>query len=421
MMRNQRTWDNPDQMLGVDEALGRILAQITPLPARETPIVESLGMVAADATVATVAVPPFRNSAMDGYALRSVDTLGDPTILRVVATVAAGHVATRGVGVGEAMRIMTGAPLPDGADAVVRFEETDEMSRTAVPLTEIGISRSIQSGENVRQAGEDIGVGDHVVPAGTTIGPAEIGVLASLNMQTVRVHRRPRVAILSTGDEVVEPGEDLRPGQIRNSNSYMLAALVRRVGGDPILLGIARDTTEDVHSSLQSTGRPDLFVTSGGVSVGDYDIVKDVLQREGSIDIWEVRMKPGKPLAFGTIGGVPLLGLPGNPVAAFVSFEQFGRPAIRRMLGHTDVRLPEVTATLAETVNNAGRRRHYLRGVIERTSAGLEVRPAGRQGSALLMAAVHANCFIVVPETCESLDAGDSVRVQLLEVADVIP
>jgi len=311
---------------------------------------------------------------------------------------------------------MTGAPVPDGADAVVRFEETDELDRSRTGLLgEIGISRPIQPGENVREAGEDVRAGDVVIPAGVQLRPAEVGMLASLNLSTVPVYRRPRVAILSTGDEVVDLGPQLHPGKIRNSNSYTLAALARQAGGVPILLGVARDTTDDLRAKLRTTDPPDLFVTSGGVSVGDYDVVKDVLRSEGSIDIWQVRMKPGKPLAFGTIGGVPLLGLPGNPVAALVSFEQFGRPAIRRMLGHTNLRLPELEATLTDRLDNPGRRRHYVRGVIERSSRGLEACPTGSQGSAILIAAVRANCFIVVPETSDVVEAGETVRVQVFD------
>jgi molybdopterin molybdotransferase len=314
---------------------------------------------------------------------------------------------------------MTGAPVPDGADAVVRFEETDERAQATAgaPLTEISVSRAIAAGENVREAGEDVRAGQVVLPVGARLGPAEIGILASLNLPTVPVHRLPRVAILSTGDEVVDLGPDLLPGQIRNSNSYTIAALVRQAGGEPILLGVARDTAGDLRAKLRSVNPPALFITTGGVSVGDYDVVKDVLRSEGSVDIWQVRMKPGKPLAFGTIGGVPLLGLPGNPVAALVSFEQFARPAIRGMLGHADLRLPEVDAILTERLTNPGGRRHFVRAILERTPRGHETRPTGGQGSALLTAAKRANCFIVVPESSDVVEAGSTVRVQILQDA----
>lgn len=415
-----RDWDNPEQMLGVDDALARILAHFAPLPAVETPIVDALGLVVARDVASTVNVPPFRNSAMDGYALRHVDTRDAPATLRVVGTIAAGTSPQRVIASGEAIRIMTGAPLPDGADAVVRFEETDETARAATGARdEISISRPVGVAENVREAGEDIRTGQIVLAAGTSLGPPAIGVLASLNHSTVPVHRKPRVAILATGDEVVEPGQELLPGQIRNSNSYMLAALVRQSGGDSQLLGIARDTVDDLHAKLRIEEPPDLFITSGGVSAGDYDVVKDALQAGGNVDIWQVRMKPGKPLAFGTLAGTPLLGLPGNPVAALVSFEQFGRPAIRSMLGHANVCLPEADAIVTERLTNPGRRRHYLRGIVERSQSGLIARPILETGSAILTAVTRANCFIVVPETRDVVEAGATLRVQLLD--GVIP
>ena len=419
-MGTDRTWDNPERMMGVDDALARILARFTPLPAVEQPIVDALGMVVARPIVSTVDVPPFSNSAMDGYAVRASDTATAPVTLRVVGAVAAGAMPDRVLKPGEAIRIMTGAPVPDGADAVVRFEETDERSRgTRGSLTEISVSRSVRPDENVRDAGEDIAAGQVVAPSGACLGPAEIGILASLNMAAVQVHRRPRVAILSTGDEVVEIGPDLRPGQIRNSNSYTLAALVRQAGGEPLMLGIARDTADDLWEKLSAALTPDLYLTSGGVSVGDYDVVKDVLRSEGSVDIWQVRMKPGKPLAFGTVGGVPLLGLPGNPVAALVSFEQFARPAIRRMLGHARLGLHEVDAMITSRLTNTGRR-HYVRAVLEPTQRGLEVHPIGEGGSAILTSAARANCFIVVSETTDVVDEGATVRVQVFGDASVV-
>jgi molybdopterin molybdotransferase len=379
----------------------------------DTPILEALGMVTATQVVAPVDVPPFRNSAMDGYALRATDTEQAPIRLRVVGLVAAGGVPARMVEPGEALRVMTGAPLPDGADAVVRFEETDELTRDSNDYIRIG--RPIRPYENVREAGEDIRAGQVVMAAGSVIGPADVGVLASLNMDRVSVHRRPRVAILGTGNEVIDLGPELRPGQIRNSNSYTIAAAVKRCGGVPALLGVARDSTDDLRFRLAAAGDPDLIITSGGVSIGDYDMVKDVLRAEGSIEIWQVRMKPGKPLAFGTFGSTALLGLPGNPAAAYVSFEQFGRPAILAMLGRREVRPPEVEATLTERLANPGQRRHFVLGIVNWSADGYTVKSTGGYGAGVLTAAARANCFIVVPETSESVDAGSRVRVQLTE------
>jgi molybdopterin molybdotransferase len=414
----RRDWEDPDEMIGVDAALERILSYFSPLPAVDVPLVDALGMVLAEDVVSGVNVPPFRNSAMDGYAVRSEDTRTAPVELCVVDVVPAGSVPRRPVGAGEAIRIMTGAPLPDGADAVVRFEETDEAQRTArADVTHIGVARAIERGENVREPGEDIRLGEVVLRARTRLRPAEIGVLASLNRAVVRVHRRPRVAILSTGDEVIDLGPELQPGQIRNSNSYTIAALVRQAGGEPAILGVARDTTADLRTALERAGDPDFFVTSGGVSLGDYDMVKDVLRVQGAIDIWQVRMKPGKPLAFGTIGSTPLLGLPGNPVAALVSFEQFGRPAILKLLGRGTYRMLEVPATLTERLTNAGRRRHYVRGLLARHADGYVVCSTGDQGAAVLMAAVRGNCFIVVPESSGIVEAGTTVTVQVPDPA----
>lgn len=408
----ERTWENPEEMIGVDAALDRILSFFAPLDAVDLPILDAVGLVTAGDVVAPSDIPPFRNSAMDGYAVRAVDTSGAPVRLPVVDVVAAGSTPSRPLSAGVAIRIMTGAPMPLGADAVVRFEETDEPLRAPAGRDSVLITRAVSPRENVRDPGEDIRAGAVAIPAEMAVGPAEVGVLASLNMPSVRVHRRPRVAILSTGDEVVDLGPDLLPGQIRNSNSYTVASLVRLAGGEPLLLGVARDSTDDLRDRLASARQPDLYVTSGGVSLGDYDMVKDVLRGEGRVDIWQVRMKPGKPLAFGHIGDVPLLGLPGNPVAALVSFVQFGRAAIRAMLGHRDLRPVELDATLTERLANPGRRRHYVRGVLRQSQGGYEVRATGDQGAAILTAVVRANCFIVVPETCDVAEPGMRVRVQ---------
>jgi molybdopterin molybdotransferase len=410
-------WQNPAEMLGVDVALERVLAAFQPLDVVELPLLEALDLVVASDVIASDAVPHFRNSAMDGFALRSADTSqatnARPVALRVVETVAAGEVSRRALAAGGAVRIMTGAPLPDGADCVARFEEVLEGAGG------IRLSRPIIAGENVRAPGEDIAVGDVVARAGAQLRPVELGLLAALNQPRVRVHRRPRVAILATGNELVEPGATARllPGQIRNSNSYTVAALVARAGGLPQLLGVARDAADDLSAKLASADAPDLLVTSGGVSVGDYDMVKDVLRAQGCVDIWQVRLKPGKPLAFGRLNGVPLLGLPGNPLAALVSFEQFGRPAIRRMLGHVDVCLPEVEATLTEALSNRGGRRHFMRGLLTSRGDALRVRPSGAHGAGMLLSLAQANCLIVVPEERTTVAAGERVRVQLLDGA----
>jgi molybdopterin molybdotransferase len=420
---SRRDWDDPERMLSVDDAFERIVGSFRALESTILPILDALGLVLSEDVVAGVNVPPFRNSAMDGYALRARDTAGasyaSPTFLDVIETVAAGAAPRQMIAEAQAARIMTGAPLPEGADAVVRFEETDEAEHTvsSSSIHRVAVRRAMAANENVRAAGEDLPAGECALRAGTILGPVEIGVLAALNIGAVAVHRRPRVAILSTGDELRDIGAPLAHGQIHDSNSYALYAMVKRLGGEPVRLGVARDSTTDLAQSLRSIRDIDLLVTSGGVSHGDYDVVKDVLRAEGEIELWEVRMKPGKPLAFGRIGGIPLLGLPGNPAAAFVSFMQFGRPAILKMLGHTRIGLPEVDAKLAERIRNRGGRRHFQRGIISSGTGGFEVRTTGIHGSAMLSALVSANCLIVVPEDRTTVEAGEVVRVQLLDDA----
>lgn len=401
-----------DGMIGVAEALARVMAGVAPLPAEEVSLPDALGRVLAEDLVSGEDIPPFRNSAMDGYAVRATDlggaSRGAPVRLRVVGHGPAGYPASGSVTAGTAIRIMTGASLPPGADTVVRFEETD--NRT----DEVAIFSAQRAWLNVREAGEDVRAGETVLRAGTALYPVEIGVLASLGCATVAVYRRPRVAILSTGDEVAALGDPVRPGQIRDSNSHTLAALVRRNGGEPQALGVARDSVGELTAALQAARAADLILTSGGVSVGDYDMVKDVLRAEGRIDIWQVRMKPGRPLAFGYLGDRPFLGLPGNPVAAYVSFEVFARPVILRQAGHATWKKPTVRARLAEAVDNRGGRQHYIRALVTPGPDTPIVRPTGEQGSGVLTALVRANALLVVPDGVEHLPEGALVDVEML-------
>ncbi len=388
------------------------MAGVAPLPADEVSLADALGRVLAADVVSGEDIPPFRNSAMDGYAVRAGDlrgaSRGMPVRLRVVGHGPAGYPASGTVTDGTAIRIMTGAPLPPGADTVVRFEETD--NRTDL----VAIYIAQRAWINVREAGEDVRAGEAVLRAGCALRPPEIGVLASLGQATVAVHRRPRVAILSTGDEVAALGEPVRPGQIRDSNSHTLAALVRRYGGEPQVLGVARDTVDELTAALCAAREADLILTSGGVSVGDYDMVKDVLRAEGRIDIWQVRMKPGRPLAFGYLGDRPFLGLPGNPVAAYVSFEVFARPVILRQSGHANWHKPTVRARLAEAIDNRGGRQHYLRALVTPGPDIPIVRPTGEHGSGVLTALVRANALLVVPDGVECLPEGALVDVEML-------
>jgi molybdopterin molybdotransferase len=315
---------------------------------------------------------------------------------------------------------MTGAPMPLAADAVVRFEETDEgdgnRGQPRNGAWTVAIAKAACPGDNVRPAGEDVRRGTTVLSAGTRLRPAEIGLFAALGRSTVAVHRRPRVAVVSTGDELAAPGQPLCEGQIRDSNTSTIAAMVAQLGAVPIPCGVARDSVVGVRERLAEAKTADLIVTSGGVSAGDYDVVKDVLRAEGEVAIWQMRMKPGKPLAFGRIEATPLLGLPGNPVAAAISFTQFGRPAILKMFGRRDLTIPTIEARLLDRVDNRGRRRHFVRARVEGSHhEGFSVRVAGGQGAGVLTSLVRANGLLVVPEDLEVAEPGMCLQVQLLD------
>ena len=422
----------PSDMISVEEARARILEQFAPLEAVATPVLETLGQVLAGDVRGGFDVPPLANTSMDGYAVRAADTAGatpdEPRRLRVAGYLPAGSVYAGAVGPGEAVRIMTGAPLPDGADAIVPFEETDEEEQTARwedgPRDEVRIDVAARPRANVRPAGEDVRAGELVLPAGTILGPAQIGMLASLGLATVEVVRRPRVAVLSTGDELVRPGEPLRPGAIYDANAFSLASMVREMGAEPRVLEIAGDTVEQltarVHEGLADA---DLLVTSAGVSRGDFDVVTDVLAREGEVGFWTVRMRPGKPLAFGTfrVGEgasarvVPHLGLPGNPVSAMMTFELFGRAAVFTMLGKPQAWERErVRAVSSERIARPDPRRFYARAVVERREGRYHARLTGPQGSGVLTSMALANGIVVVPEEVAVIEPGDECDVMLI-------
>ncbi len=429
-------WFNPcagiaqrkSAMISVEEALARILSHVNLLEPEEQQILDALGQVVADDVVAPLDIPPLDNTAMDGYAVRAADTTGadesSPVALRVVGELAAGYVFDGEVTPGTAVRIMTGAPMPRGADAVVPFEETDEPSGRAFgsfakSRDVVGVLKATAPGANIRRAAEDVRRGQPIIPKGTVLRPAQIGVLASLGMATVRVHRRPVVAILSTGDEVREPGAPLQPGQIYDSNAYSVSAMVLANGGIPKRLGIARDTVDALTAKLREGLDADMLVTSAGVSRGDYDVVKDVLAKEGEVDFWTVRMRPGKPLAFGEFrsGGrrVPHIGLPGNPVSSMVSFELFGRPAIYKMLGRTDWERPRVRAIAEEAIANTDARRVFARAIVTQRDGRYYAALTGPQGSGMLTSMAQANALAVVPEDVPGVQPGDEVDAILLD------
>lgn len=409
-------------MIPVDEALELILKSFEPLEPERVHILEGLGRVLAEDVHSDLDIPPFDNSAMDGYAIQAADTNGatkeKPARLRVVADLAAGHTTDALVERGTAIRIMTGAPLPRGADAVVRFEETSEyLTDKWEHGGEVQVYNEVPPGKNVRPRGEDIHRGELVLSQGTVLRAQELGVLASLGRSRFLVIRRPRVAILATGDELVHIDEELEPSKIRNSNEYSNAALVQKYGGIPVRLGIAKDQVEELRSKIDEglAAGVDLFLTSAGVSVGDYDVVKDVLGAEGTMHFWQVKMKPGKPLAFGEVRGVPLIGLPGNPVSAMVSFEQFVRPAILKMQGRSRCEKPTVDVIVDHDVE-AGQRRDFKRAVVERQEDGYHASVVrGAHGSGVLTSMVRANALLIVPEGVTEVRAGETLRAQMLD------
>ena len=401
-------------MIGVEEALEKILSHIHPLGTEKISLLDALGRVIAEDVYAKRDIPPFDNSAMDGYAVRSVDvdqaTRDHPVRLEGIEDLPAGFVSKKVLQKGQAIRIMTGAPIPKGSDAVIPVEETTKEGNEAVIL------KATVPGDCIRKAGEDVKKGDRVVFAGDVIRPSEIGMLASVSRSSIVVYQRPSVAILCTGEELVDVDEELGDARIVSSNSYTLAAQVKDCGAIPIQLGIAKDRREEITSKLRQGLRADVLISSAGVSVGDYDFVKDVLRDLGmQMVFWKVAMKPGRPLAFGTIGTKPVFGLPGNPVSSMVSFEQFVRPSLLKMMGHRRLFRPIIEAILKEDVHKEPERRHFIRAFVSFESDRYFVSTTGDQGSGILWSMVKANGLIIIPEGQGTVRAGEKVQVQLLD------
>ncbi len=416
-----------NEYLTVAEALEAVLAGITVLPAETVPLLDALGRVLAEPVTAHDSLPPFANSSMDGYTLQASDsqsaTNDRPVELRVIGDIAAGAVADITIIPGTAARIMTGAPLPPGADAVIPVEDTNEAWRDKArpQLTTVQIRRAVQTGDYVRWPGEDVQAGQVVLAAGHLLRPQEIGVLASLGVSQVKVIMRPRVGILATGDELIAVDEALQPGKIRNSNGYAQQAQVIALGAIPVSLGVARDTKADVRAKLQAglDAGVDLFISSAGVSVGAYDVVKAVLEEEGAIGFWRVRMRPGKPLAYGRYKGVPYLGLPGNPVSAMVSFERFARPAILKMGGKQKLARPQVNVIMQEEIHSDGRE-SYLRAIVQRTGDGYTAQTTGQQGSHMMTSLVQANALVIVPEGVQHVAQGEQLVALMLDWPETV-
>ncbi len=391
-------------LLSVEEALAGILAAFSPLDREEVPLREAAHRILAASIQSPMNVPPFTNSSMDGFAVVSESTASaspdNPVVLPVAFHIAAGEQRSRTLIEGECARIMTGGPLPPGADAVVPFEEVSDRT------TDIEIEAPVLRNACVRRAGQDIPAGAELLAAGTQLDFRSIGLLAAVGLVNVPVVRRPVVAILTTGDELVEPGTPLRPGEIYNSNSVMLAAAVTDAGGMPRILATARDNREDIESALQGASDADLLLTCAGASVGDFDYMTEIVEKGGSLAFWRVRVRPGKPLLFGSFSGVPVIGLPGNPTSGMVTFELFGRPAIRRMLGAPLFR-PTLQVRLDDSIENGGHRRTYARARLHYEGGEYHATLAGPQDSAMLMPLAHADGLVIVPEERDGLERGE--------------
>jgi molybdopterin molybdotransferase len=405
---------DPDELVPLESYRREVLERITPLAPIKLGLLEAHGCVLAEHVVAATNVPAFANSAMDGYAVRA-EEVAEGDELKVVGEIAAGAAQLIEPRPGQAVRIMTGAPLPPGADAVVPVELTDEVENR------MRLRTSPRPGDNIRAAGEDVRAGETVLEAGTWLGAADIGMCAAVGLGEVLVHPRPRVVVVSTGDELAEPGAPLASGQIRDSNSYTLTTMAREAGATAYRLPIVRDDPRALRQAFDGAfAHADLVVTSGGVSAGRYDFVKDVLHQLGNVRFAKVGMQPGMPQAFGCVvrngsHEVPCFGLPGNPVSAYVSFEVFVRPAIRKLQGRTDLNRPRVTAVMDESVRSPAHKVSFLRVTLHRRSDGVwHARSTGAQGSGILRSVVLADGLAEVPASVTEVPAGQRLVVHLL-------
>ncbi len=400
-------------MLSVEEALAQILALAQPLATEQVTLAEALGRVLAADLVAPLAMPPFANSSMDGYAVRAGDLAGataaSPVSLRLIGEVPAGGVFAGAVMPGTTVRIFTGAPLPDGADAVLE----QELTAPGPVAASVAMQATAAPGRNVRVAGSDVALGQRLLARGSVIHAPEVAMAAAVGAASLAVTRRPRVAVIATGDELVAPGQPLGPGQIYNSNAPLLAAAVVEAGGVPVILPVARDRADDLRARFAEAQAADLVLTSGGVSVGDYDLVRQIMDEMGGINFWRVNVRPGKPLAFGRLGAVPLLGLPGNPASSAVTFELFARPFIRALLGALPPTRPTITVRLAMAIPR-GDRRHYVRAQLRYEDGTVLATPTGDQGSHRIASLLGADALVIIAEGAGSIAAGTAVPALLL-------
>lgn len=409
-------------MINIDAALKVVLKETKALNTETVKLTDSLKRVLGEDIYAQVDIPGFDNSAMDGYALRASDTKGASKnnfkLLEVITDLKAGDVTQKILKANQAARIMTGAPIPKGTDGVIMVEDTKSQFPNSKPPGKeyVKIYKEVKPGENIRKRGEDIKKGELIIKKGTLLHPAHIGILTSLGKAQIKVTRKPKVAILATGDELVDIDEKLAPAKVRSSNTYILYTQVLKCGGIPKNLGIAKDNSKQLEKKITQGLDCDIILTSGGVSVGKYDFVKDVLARLGTnIRFWKVAMRPGKPLVFGLIKGILIFGLPGNPVSSMVSFEVFVRPAILKMLGQTNAEIKEADAVLEEDITKKKGIRYFLRAQTRWEDGACFTRTSGPQGSSILKSMASANSLIILPEELEFVEKGTPVTVRFLE------
>lgn len=415
-------------MITVEQALNIILSEIKILGQERLSIPISLGRVLAEDIIATRNNPPWDNSAMDGYAVIAKNTKSaskeNPAVLNVIEDLPAGYVAKKTLKNGQVIRIMTGAPMPEGADAVVMVEYTENSKVKSQKHalegfnqgSKVRIFKEAKIGDNIRKTGEDFKTGDVLIKKGAVIRPIEIGIMAAIGKSFVSVYQRPRVAVLSTGDELADIDEPLLKGKIVNTNGCILSALVKECGAEPIQIGIARDTKKDLKEKLEFAAKADCIISSGGVSVGDFDLVKDVLKEMGTeMRFWKVAMKPGKPLAFGVINSKPSFGLPGNPISSMAAFEQFARPAILKMLGRKEIFRRTINALLTKDIKKKPDRTHFVRGALRVKEDKYYAEPLEGQGSGMLSSYVSANCLIILPQEQTQFKKGDEIKAQLID------
>jgi molybdopterin molybdotransferase len=405
-------------MLRYEEALSKILNSIEVLPACNVYILDAIGLVSACDIYSSEDIPSFDNSAMDGYAVRADDTYNanknNPVILNVIDKIPAGYTSDFILSARQAVKILTGAKIPRGADAVVILEDTE-----AVDDKTIKVFKEVKRGDNIRLKGEDVKSGDLIINSGRVLTPADIGMLASLGIPKIKVIKKPEIAILSTGDEIIDINKKLKEGKVRNSNSYSLYSLVKLCGAIPVLLGIAKDTKKDLKEKIKKALKYDCLITSGGVSVGEYDFVKDVIsEMKGSVDIWQIAIKPGKPFAFGKIKNKAIFGLPGNRVSCMVTFDQFVKPCIYKMMGKT-YRRKIIKAILKDSYNKKIGKREFVRVNVTKSKDGYLAEVTGEQGSGILKSMSLANGYLSLPEETSFVKSGSVVDIELFDYIEL--